>query len=120
MADVVVIREPQSPITVVTATQVVSPAPVSNETVVGAPGPQGPPGPAGADGAPGAPGGTRYEHIQAVAASQWTMVHNLGYKPHVTLIGVDGTAFLGRVEHPDDNTALAVFNQPFAGKAELS
>lgn len=81
--------------------------------VFGGVGPRGPQGPAGS------PGGARYTHTQAVAASQWNVSHNLGYKPHVTLYTSD-VVFLGRFQHIDNNNLVVVLNQPMTGKAEVS
>ncbi len=105
MSDTVVVIEQVSTVVV---------EPDLRQVVVAAPGPQGPVGPIGP------PGGAIYEHVQAVPASQWNMPHGLGHKPHVTLIGIDGVVFLGRIEHPDDDNAIAVLNQPVAGIGVLS
>lgn len=78
------------------------------------------PGPPGSQGPPGPAGGSAYTHDQPVAASQWNINHNLGRRPHVTLIGTDNSKFYGRVEYPDLNNVSVVLNSPVAGKAELS
>lgn len=47
-------------------------------------------------GKPGAPGGSTYTHAQAIAAAVWTVPHNLGRRPSVTVAD-----HLGNVVHAD-------------------
>lgn len=88
---------------------------------------QGPAGPAGQDGRDGIDGigGTghqsaRYEHTQSVAASTWTVNHNLGYLPLVQALSVGGMALLAEVLHTSANQALILFDLPTAGLALCS
>ncbi len=90
---------------------------------------QGPPGPAGPPGATGPPGpqgppGTgsaSYRHVQATAASTWSIVHGLNFPAHVTI--VDSSK---RVVYPDDivytsdTTITVTFTAAVAGEAYLS
>jgi hypothetical protein len=82
-------------------------------TPVGHPGPQGVPGPPG-------PPGTAYEHSQGSASTIWTINHNLGYRPNVTLLTVGGVAFEGAITHTSNNQAVASFATPVAGSAICS
>jgi hypothetical protein len=79
------------------------------------PGPAGPPGPAGASANVSA-----HVHTQAIAAAVWTMNHNLGRRPHVTLLSVGGVEFDGDIVHSSNNQAIAYFESPMAGSAEIS
>lgn len=47
-------------------------------------------------GKPGAPGGSTYTHTQAIPAAVWTVPHNLGRRPSVTVAD-----HLGNVVHAD-------------------
>jgi hypothetical protein len=73
-----------------------------------APGPQGPPG----------GGATTYTHIQSSASALWTVAHNLGVKPIVTITTVGGVEVMGgEVVHLSNNTLTIAFNTSFAGEA---
>lgn len=61
---------------------------------MGPPGPQGPKGDTGDQGPPGAV--SAYTHTQAIALAVWTVAHNLGRWPSVTV-----TDHLGRRIEPD-------------------
>lgn len=79
---------------------------------VGQPGPAGPPGPAGE-----AP---VYVHVQAVASDTWTIAHDLGYHPAVTVVDSSGSVVVGGLDYPDADTVIAHFSAPFGGKAYCS
>ena len=76
----------------------------------GPPGPQGPPG----DGA------STFEHTQATADSTWTVNHNLGFRPAVTVLSPGGLEMLAEVLHTSLNQALVYFDAPKAGNAICS
>ncbi len=76
-------------------------------------------GPAGADGVDGT-GDLHYVHNQAVASGTWTITHNLGKRPAISLLSVGGLAVWGEVLHVDTNQALVYFDNPFAGSAICS
>jgi hypothetical protein len=75
----------------------------------------GVPGPAGAAGA-----GFNYVHTQGVAADIWTINHNLGGYPNVTLVDNAGAEFEGEVEYPSPNTIVVTLAYSISGKAYLS
>jgi hypothetical protein len=83
---------------------------VSYPMIPGPPGPQGPPGPAG---------GT-YRHVQANASAQWTIQHNLGFYPAVTLVDSTGREFVAELTFPDMNTAVATLSAATGGEAYCS
>lgn len=87
-------------------TVVVEAAPVVVRIVVA--GPQGP---------QGIPGGTSYTHTQGSAAATWTINHNLGFRPVITLLSVGGVEIVGEVAHVSLNQAVAQFSAPVAGSA---
>jgi hypothetical protein len=72
----------------------------------------GPPGPKG-------DAGTSYEHTQASAAATWTIAHNLGQRPSVSLFSVGGLEMIGSITHLSLNVVQVDFNTPVAGTARL-
>ncbi len=60
-----------------------------------------------------------YEHTQNSASSTWTISHNLGRVPSVTLVDGTGSEMESTVTHIDENTAVVTFSQPESGKAYL-
>lgn len=91
-------------------------------------GPQGPPGADGADGAQGEPGepgppgpaGGTYHHIQSSPSAVWTINHNLGFYPNVTIVDSAGSVVEGDVTYPNTNTMVLTFTGGFSGDAYLS
>ena len=87
---------------------------VISEAVVGLPGPPGPPGP------PGDGSDKHYEHTQSTPSAVWTIVHNLGKKPAVTVIDSGGNEWQTAVEHVSENQCVVRFSAPFSGVAFLN
>jgi hypothetical protein len=89
---------------------------------------QGGVGPAGADGAtgpqgpPGASGNAAvfYHHDQMVASDLWTVTHNLGYNPNVSVTDSAGTNYEGLVTYVDNTSLTLTFSAAFAGTADCS
>ena len=77
---------------------------------------QGPPGPPGGDGALGG----AFEQAQLVAADTWTVNHNLGYRPAVSLLTVGGKEMWAEVIHISVNQFVAYFDSPVTGVAICS
>lgn len=59
----------------------------------------------------------QYEHIQSSASATWTVAHNLGKVPSVSVIDSSGKLVFGGVQHTDANNTILTFSAPFAGKA---
>lgn len=75
---------------------------------------QGPPGPSG-------PSGAGYVHTQASALAVWTVPHNLGYRPSVSVTTTGGVEVEGgEVLHLSTNTLTITFDVAFAGSARLT
>jgi hypothetical protein len=74
------------------------------------------------NGAPGAGGGAAfyYEHVQAAAATTWTINHNLAARPNVALLTTGGVQMLAEVVHLNTNQAQALFDVAVAGRAICS
>lgn len=60
-----------------------------------------------------------YVHTQSVAAATWTINHNLGFKPAVTVYSVGGLQVGAGVAHVSDNQTQISFAAPQAGSARL-
>ena len=54
-------------------------------------------------GPPGPPGGGTYTHTQAIAATVWTVPHNLGRRPSVSVTDHLGNVVLADVRYLDDD-----------------
>lgn len=61
-----------------------------------------------------------YLHDQGIPSNVWTVVHNLGKYPSVTVIDTAGTDVLGEVEYININTVKIYFKNAFSGKAALN
>lgn len=83
---------------------------------IGIAGPQGPPG------VQGPPGGATasYVHTQASPASVWTIDHNLGFYPNVTVIDTLGRVVEGEEAYPTVNRVVLTFSAAFSGAAYVS
>lgn len=85
---------------------------------------QGPAGPRGEKGDKGDPGEVLgvafYRHVQPIAATVWTIEHNLDMQPQVTIVDSVGRVVDGTIDYNDDSTITLTFSQAFAGEAYLS
>ena len=61
-----------------------------------------------------------YRHDQGVSASQWMIVHSLGYLPNVSAFDTIGVNAHGDVTHLSATTLTIDFQFPFGGYAVLS
>jgi hypothetical protein len=96
-------------------TAVVS-VPVTTVVTATATGPQGAQGVAG----PVGPASAFFIYNQATAASEWTINHNLGFKPSVQAFDTGSQQIEGLVTHLSINTTAIVFVVPVAGFARLT
>ena len=71
-------------------------------------------GPQGASSLSGA-----YVYEQSAPAVNWTINHNLGYRPSVEVIDDGSREIDGDVYHPTVNQTVIIFNVPVAGSARL-
>ena len=85
---------------------------VLDTSVVGPRGDTGPQGPSG-------PPGSMYVYQQQIAASTWTIVHNLGVYPSVAVSDSSGSEVEGEIYYKDLNTVVLTFSAAFAGTATL-
>ena len=71
-------------------------------------------------GLPGTGGDLRYTHEQTTPSATWTIEHNLGKNPSVTIVDSSGNEWQTAVEHISANECVARFSAPFAGRAYLN
>ena len=64
--------------------------------------------------------GLSYTHTQATAAATWTVAHNLGYRPNVTVVDTADTQIIPGLIYLDVNTVELSFTGATAGKAYCS
>ena len=62
-------------------------------------------------------GSATYLHNQSTPATTWTINHNLGFIPDITLYSVGGMVFEADILHTSSNQALIYLTAPFAGTA---
>lgn len=73
----------------------------------------------GVQGPPGAAsGGIEYPFL--TPAAQWTINHNLGYRPSVTLRGISQAQIGGDVDLPNVTQAIVTFASATAGYARVT
>lgn len=86
----------------------------------GAQGPPGADGPQGPAGPPGSGGDLNYTHVQIAASTLWSVTHNLGKFPSVTVIDSGNTEVIGDVSYLTNNSLEILFTVPFSGTAYLN
>lgn len=84
--------------------------PVTSTVTATTAGPQGPKGDAGA----------AYEYQQVLADTTWTINHNLGYKPGVSVYNTGSQEIEAEVIHTSVNQTLIVLTLATAGFARLT
>jgi hypothetical protein len=66
------------------------------------------------------PTGGSYIHTQSTASPTWTITHNLGYYPAVSVVDSGDNHVIGDVNYVSINTVSVSFSASFGGKAYLS
>lgn len=84
----------------------------------GSTGPAGPTGPQGPQGIPGT--GLYYNHTQNTPSSVWTINHNLGIYPQVSVVEFGGENVIGDVVYVNTNQITVSFSVSISGYAYLS
>jgi hypothetical protein len=64
--------------------------------------------------------GTTFSFNQESPTATWSITHNLGYKPAVSVVDTSDTVVVGDIDYTDLNVLVVTFAQSFAGKAYLS
>lgn len=75
---------------------------------------------AGRQGPPGIAGGTVYTHTQIGASAVWTINHNLGRYPAISLLSPGLAEFLGEILHTSINQAIVYLAVPQSGLAQCN
>ena len=65
-------------------------------------------------------GRVAYTHTQGVSNSTWTINHNLGFYPNLTVQDSAGTIYEGEITYTDSVSLTVTFSSAFSGKAYLS
>lgn len=65
-------------------------------------------------------GRVSYEHMQGSASNSWTINHNLGFKPNVTVIDSAGNIVEGEIAYTNSNSLTVSFQSSFSGTAYIS
>lgn len=112
----VVVIPPTTPSVVVTPP---TPNPTSTTAVNVSGTTVGPQGPKGDTGAQGVSGGN-YMHTQSSPSATWTIAHNMGYHPAVSVVDSAGSQVEGSTVWNDLNTVTITFSGAFSGVAYLS
>ena len=61
-----------------------------------------------------------FEHNQGSASNSWTITHNLGFKPNVTVIDSAGNIVEGEIAYTNTNSLTVSFQSAFSGTAYIS
>ena len=62
---------------------------------------------------------TSFTYNQVSASSVWTINHNLGFRPNITVFDSAGTKVYGDESHTDANNVVLTFSASFSGTAYL-
>lgn len=65
-------------------------------------------------------GDLNFTFTQGTPATTWTITHNLGKFPSVSVVDSADTQVYGDVEYIDDNSLRVTFSAAFGGKAYLN
>jgi hypothetical protein len=63
---------------------------------------------------------SEYTHIQSSPSTTWTITHNLGRRPNVSLINGSNEVVEGSIVHTSINVVTVTFNSSLSGIAECS
>jgi hypothetical protein len=66
------------------------------------------------------PVGASYVHTQSTSASTWTISHNMGFFPSVSVVDNGGNMVIGDVLYITENQVSISFSASFGGKAYFS
>ena len=90
--------------------------PVGPQGPQGEQGEQGPQGPTG----PSGEGDLNFTYDQPTPSDEWTITHNLGKFPSVSVTDSGGNQWQTAVEYVNENTCIVRFSAAFSGKAYLN
>lgn len=70
----------------------------------------------GIPGPPGSGGGSTYTHTQSVASANWTVAHNLGRHPSITVVDMLGDQLCPDVRYVDADIVQITHSVPLVGR----
>jgi hypothetical protein len=88
--------------------------------IPGRPGDTGPPGPPGPPGEPGLGVDLHHLHTQGTPAAVWTVQHDLGKWPAVTVTDTAGSELIANVHHIDQDNLTITFAAATSGRAFMN
>ena len=65
-------------------------------------------------------GDKNFTFIQSTSAAVWTITHNLGKRPSISVVDSAGTNVVGAVNHTSNNELTITFSSAFKGTAYLN
>ena len=65
-------------------------------------------------------GDKNFTFIQSTSAAVWTITHNLGKRPSISVVDSAGTNVVGEVNHTSNNALTITFSSAFKGTAYLN
>ena len=65
-------------------------------------------------------GRVSYTYLQDEVSDTWVILHNLGFKPNVTVQDSAGTIYEGEISYTNSDSLTITFSSAFSGKAFLS
>ena len=65
-------------------------------------------------------GALYFEYVQSTPSSNWTVTHNFGVHPQVSVLDSSGNLVIVGVSHTSVNALNIVFPAPFSGRAVLT
>jgi hypothetical protein len=65
-------------------------------------------------------GDKNFTFIQSTSAAVWTITHNLGKRPSISVVDSAGTNVVGAVDHTSNNELTITFSSAFKGTAYLN
>ena len=63
---------------------------------------------------------TSFTHNQTTTATSWTITHNMGKNPSVTIVDSANSYVIGEVDYINNNSLTVSFKSAFKGKAYLN
>lgn len=61
-----------------------------------------------------------YTHTQGIASTTWSITHNLGRYPSVSIVDTGGNIIYGHAQYVSENQITLTFSSAFTGKAYLN
>lgn len=58
-----------------------------------------------------------YVYTQNVPSASWSVSHNLGKRPSVTIVDTAENVVIGEIKYVDNNSVILTFSAAFSGKA---